>query len=130
MQDELQVRLDKWLWAARFYKTRALAKAAIEGGKVHYDGQRVKPGRIVQRQVHLTLRLGADEREIVIEQLSDKRGPAKIAQTLYSETPESLEKREQARELRKAAGIVAPQGKPDKQQRRQIHRFKRINTNE
>ena len=62
MQDELQVRLDKWLWAARFYKTRALAKAAIEGGKVHYDGQRLKPGRIVQRQVHLTLRLGADER--------------------------------------------------------------------
>ncbi|WP_144392284.1 ribosome-associated heat shock protein Hsp15 [Pleionea sediminis] len=127
---EEKVRLDKWLWAARFFKTRALAKAAIEGGKVHYDGQRVKPGRSAQIDGRVTLRIGFDEKEIIIKSISDRRGPAPEAQKLYEETEESIKSREEARALRKAAGITAPQKKPDKKQRRQIHRFKRINTEE
>ncbi len=126
MQDTEKVRLDKWLWAARFYKTRALAKAAIEGGKVHYDEQRVKPGRLVQLGATISLRIGLDEREVIVDGLSDKRGPATEAQKLYHETEASIERREKAREMRKAAGIVHER-KPDKKQRRQIHRFKRIN---
>lgn len=124
-----KVRIDKWLWAARFFKTRGLAKAAIEGGKVHYQEQRIKPGRIVEVGAEIKLRLGPDERVIIVDAISDKRGPAKIAQTLYHETADSIQKREQARALRQAAGIVHDK-KPDKRQRRQIHRFKRINSSE
>ncbi len=126
MQQQEKVRLDKWLWAARFYKTRALAKAAIEGGKVHYDQQRVKPGRLVQLGAAINLRIGLDEREVVVDALSDKRGSAPEAQKLYHETAASIQRREEARAIRKAAGIVHER-KPDKKQRRQIHRFKRIN---
>jgi len=126
MENQEKVRLDKWLWAARFFKTRALAKAAIEGGKVHWDGQRVKPGKIVQLGDALTIRQGFDEKEVTVERLLDKRGSAPIAQTMYTETAASIKKREEARALRQAAGIKHER-KPDKKQRRQIHRFKRIN---
>jgi ribosome-associated heat shock protein Hsp15 len=126
MSQENRIRLDKWLWACRFYKTRALAKAAIDGGKVHYAGQKPKPGKIVQIGDLIKLRQGFDEKTVQVEALSDKRGSAPIAQTLYSETAESIKKREEITQMRK---LSAPQRgpKPDKKQRRMIHRFKNIN---
>ncbi len=125
MSQEIKVRLDKWLWACRFYKTRAIAKTAIEGGKVHYLGQKPKPGKIVQIGDTIKFRQGFDEKTVVVEQLSDNRGPATIAQTLYRETPESISKREEITQMRK---LAAPQTgrKPDKKQRRMIHKFKNI----
>lgn len=118
------IRLDKWLWACRFYKTRAIAKAAIEGGKIQYDGNKPKPSKIVSVGDRIKLRQGFDEKMVLVTALSDRRQSAPIAQTLYQETKESVQKREQIANLRK---IAAPstQGKPDKKQRRQIHRFKR-----
>lgn len=88
-----RLRVDKWLWAARFYKTRSIAKTAIEGGKVHLDGQRVKVSREISIGERLTVKQGWDEKEVVVKALSDQRGPAPIAQTLYEETPESIERR-------------------------------------
>ena len=122
MSNEEKVRLDKWLWAARFFKTRSLARDAIDGGKVHYDGKRIKPGKAVQAGATLKIRQGYNEKEVIILQVSDKRGPATQAQTLYNETEESKAKREKEQQLRKAAGQDASR-KPDKKQRRQIHRF-------
>lgn len=121
-----KVRLDKWLWAARFFKTRSLAKAAIEGGKVHLDGQRVKVSREIAVGDMLQIRQGWDEKVVQVVQLSDQRRGATEAQSLYAETAESLEKREAQVLARKAAGgmIDRPAGRPSKQQRRQIHRFK------
>ena len=124
MTNTEKVRLDKWLWAARFFKTRAIAKAAIEGGKVHYDGQRVKPGKIVANQARLTIRQGYDLKEVVILAISDKRTAAPIAQTMYEETEQSIAQREKDKLLRQAAGVIS-QKRPDKKQRRQIHRFQR-----
>lgn len=121
-----KVRIDKWLWAARFFKTRSLAKAAIEGGKVHADGQRVKASKeIIVKQV-LTIRQGWDEKDIEVLALSDKRGPAPIAQQLYQETDESITKREAEAAKRKVLrGIdLSPEQRPSKKQRRQIHRFR------
>ncbi|QIL21723.1 S4 domain-containing protein [Thermomonas sp. HDW16] len=116
------VRLDLWLWAARFYKTRALAKHAIETGKVDVGGQRAKPSRSVRiGDVLVVVRL--DERfEIEVTALSDVRGPASIAQTLYRESDASKAAREQARALRNAerAGFKPPETKPDKRARRLI----------
>lgn len=123
-----QVRLDKWLWAARFYKTRSLAKQAIEGGKVRYNGARSKVSKDVEIGAKLTIRQGIDEREIIIEQLSNQRRGAPEALLLYSETAESTQKREQnhhQRKLLNEAGLFPPR-RPNKKQRRQIHRFKRI----
>lgn len=81
-----EVRLDKWLWAARFYKTRAIAREMIEGGKVHYNGQRSKPGKVVELNAELTLRQGNDERTVVVADISAQRRPASEAQQLYRET--------------------------------------------
>ena len=120
-----KVRLDKWLWAARFFKTRALAKEAIEGGKVHCRGERCKPSKEPQVGDELVIRAGYDERTIVIEQLSAVRRGAPQAQLLYRETEDSLSARENAAELRKAGAIgIQTDGRPTKKQRRQIHRFK------
>ena len=127
-----QVRLDKWLWAARFYKTRSLAKQAIEGGKVHYNGARSKVSKDVEIGAKLTIRQGFDERDVIVEQLSDQRRGAPEAQLLYSETADSIQKREQnhrQRKLLNEAGLF-PQQRPNKKQRRQIHRFKRIETDD
>lgn len=128
MTDE-QIRLDKWLWAARFFKTRALAKAAIEGGKVHYDGARAKPSRTVSVGAMLRLRQGFDEKTVEVLALSDKRGPAPVAQTLYRETEESVERREQNAAMRRQASMshAAPAQRPSKKQRRDIQRFKEQN---
>ncbi len=121
-----KLRLDKWLWAARFFKTRSLAKAAIEGGKVHLGGQRVKVSREIAVGDTLQIRQGWDEKVVVVTALSDQRRGAPEAQLLYTETGESVEKRESEAAARKAAGgmIERPASRPSKKQRRQIHRFK------
>lgn len=123
---DIAVRLDKWLWAARFYKTRALARDMIEGGKVHYNGQRSKPGKLVELQAELTLRQGNDERTVVVTALSDKRGPALVAQQLYSETEASIEKREKVALARKMNALTMPhpERRPDKKERRDLLKFK------
>ncbi len=97
-EEDDKVRLDKWLWAARFFKTRALAKAAIESGKVHCRGERCKPGKEPRPGDEFQIRMGFDERTIVVEALSTVRRGAPEAQTLYSETPDSIAK-EKARPL-------------------------------
>lgn len=123
-EDDDKVRLDKWLWAARFFKTRALAKAAIESGKVHWRGERCKPGKEPRVGDEFQIRAGFDERTVVVQALSIVRRGAPEAQLLYSETPESLAKREQAAEMRKAGGLgLTTDGKPNKKQRRQLFQF-------
>lgn len=121
-----KLRLDKWLWAARFFKTRSLAKSAIEGGKVQLGGQRVKVSREISVGTVLHIRQGWDERVVVVRALSEQRRGAPEAQLLYEETPESIARREKESAARKAAGgmIERPAQRPNKKQRRQIHRFK------
>ncbi len=120
-----KVRLDKWLWAARFYKTRSLATAAINGGKVHVDGSRVKPSRSIMPGNKVTIHKEQDEKTVQVKALSDKRGPAKIAVLLYEETAESLALRETRRmEWKVQAQYIAPEKRPNKKQRRHIIRFK------
>jgi ribosome-associated heat shock protein Hsp15 len=121
-----KVRLDKWLWAARLYKTRAIAKQFIEGGKVHYNGQRIKPSRIVEVNAEITLRQGWDEKTIQVLAISDRRKAAKEAQLLYQETEDSIQKRATQTQLRKEMGAAAyiMDHKPNKKERRQIQRFK------
>lgn len=120
------VRLDKWLWAARFYKTRALARTMIEGGKVHYNGQRSKPGKLVEPDAELTLRTGNDIRTIIIKNVSDQRRPADEAQTLYCETAASIEQREKMALARKMNALTMPhpERRPDKKERRDLMKFK------
>jgi len=116
------VRLDLWLWAARFYKTRSLAKAAIEGGKIEVDGQPAKPARAVKSGECLRITRGVEVFEIEVLAISSKRGPANVAQALYTESESSRLRRETEREQRRLAnaGYQAPQGKPDKRARRLI----------
>lgn len=121
------VRLDKWLWAARFFKTRGLARTAIDGGHVHLNGTKAKPSKAVEIGNQLTITKGHTTFEIMVAGLNDQRRPASEAQLLYNETPESIEKREQAA-LRRAAmgsGIMAPSSRPTKKGRRDIVRFQR-----
>jgi ribosome-associated heat shock protein Hsp15 len=123
-RDDDKVRLDKWLWAARFYKTRALAKAAIEGGKVHHRGERCKPGKEPKVGDVYVIRSGFEERSVVVQALSVVRRGAPEAQTLYAETAESIERREKAAEQRKAGALgMQTDGRPSKKQRRQLHQF-------
>jgi len=128
-QDSSKVRLDKWLWAARFFKTRALATEAINGGHVHLNGSRPKPSRPLLVGDELTIRRGQDEYKVVVRELSQKRGPATVAQQLYEESEESLLRREELREQRRlqAAAAPHPAKRPDKKGRRKIIRF--INKN-
>ncbi len=127
MSELTRVRLDKWLWAARFFKTRSLAQQAIEGGKVHCEGQRAKPAKEIQLGARLQIRQGFDEREVIVRGLSEQRGPAPVAQQLYEETAESLAKREaQAEQRRLEARAFDPGDRPSKKQRRQISRFREI----
>ncbi|MCW8346223.1 ribosome-associated heat shock protein Hsp15 [Vibrio sp. ZSDZ65] len=119
------VRLDKWLWAARFYKTRSVARNMVDGGKVHYNGQRSKPSKIVELNAVITLRQGNEEKTVMIERISDQRRGAPEAQTLYSETKESIAKREEFAAQRKLnAHNPSPERRPDKKQRRNIIKFK------
>lgn len=120
------VRLDKWLWAARFYKTRAVAREMIEGGKVHYNGQRSKPSKVVELNATLTLRQGNDQRTVVIKGITDQRRPATQAVMLYEETADSIEKRENVALARKLNALTMPHPdrRPDKKERRDLMRFK------
>ncbi|WP_265531622.1 RNA-binding S4 domain-containing protein [Pseudomonas saponiphila] len=123
-EEEDKVRLDKWLWAARFYKTRALAKAAIESGKVHHRGERCKPGKEPRVGDEYQIRAGFDERTVVVQALSIVRRGAPEAQTLYTETEASIAKREAAAAQRKAGALgVSTDGKPTKKQRRDLFKF-------
>ncbi len=119
------VRIDKWLWAARFFKTRSLAKAAVEGGKVQVAGQRVKPSKDLTLGLLLQVRQGVDSKEIIITGLSEQRRGAPEAALMYQETPSSIVQREQAAAQRKILQAAEPasDGRPSKKQRRQIHRF-------
>ncbi len=126
MSDE--VRLDKWLWAARFFKTRALAQAAVTGGKVHLNGQRAKPSRNVRIGDSIDISRGHFRYEIKVDAVSGRRGPAREAAKLYTETEESVEKRTAIAEdlaLRRRAAPIPPASRPDKRSRRRIIRFTR-----
>lgn len=118
-------RLDKWLWAARFFRTRSLAQAAVEGGKVHYQGQRVKSGHAVRVGAVLEVRSGLDVHEIEVLQLSEQRGPASTARLLYRETAASLARRAAAAEQRRLAPAPDPGTRPDKRQREALRRLQR-----
>jgi ribosome-associated heat shock protein Hsp15 len=126
---ETKVRLDKWLWAARFFKTRSLAKQAIEGGKIHCDGQRVKPSKEISVGITLTVRQDLDEKIILVIALSDQRRGAPEAALLYTETEASIIEREKRSAERKAglASFIISDHRPNKKERRQIHQFQRIN---
>ncbi|MDW6091214.1 ribosome-associated heat shock protein Hsp15 [Vibrio rhizosphaerae] len=122
---EEPVRLDKWLWAARFYKTRSIARNMVDGGKVHYNGQRSKPSKIVEVGATVTLRQGQEEKVVIIDKISDQRRGAPEAQTLYTETEASIQKREAHAMQRKLnAHNPSPDKRPDKKQRRDIIKFK------
>ncbi|GLQ73136.1 heat-shock protein [Vibrio sp. vnigr-6D03] len=120
------VRLDKWLWAARFYKTRSIARNMVDGGKVHYNGQRSKPSKIVELGATILLRQGHEEKTVIIEKISDQRRGAPEAQLLYRETEDSLLKREDNAQKRKLNTLYSPspERRPDKKQRRDIIKFK------
>jgi len=122
-----RLRIDKWLWAARFFKTRSIAKTAIEGGKVHLDGQRVKVSREIAVGETLVIKQGWDEKEVVVLGLSAQRGPASVARELYEETAGSIEKREREAQARKAAGgaVARPTQKPGKHQRKALERLRK-----
>jgi ribosome-associated heat shock protein Hsp15 len=129
---ESGVRLDKWLWAARFDKTRAIARTMIEGGKVHYNGVRGKPSKIVEEGAEVRLRQGNDERTVTILMVSAQRQGATQAQALYCETPESITKREKMALARKMNALTMPhpERRPDKKERRTLLRFKQTNLQE
>ena len=121
------VRIDKWLWAARFFRTRALAKQALEKGQVKIQGVKARPSRDVQVGMLLEVRQGRVVKRVEVMQLSEQRGPASQAAELYRETPESVRAREQEAAMRRAhrAGLELPGGRPDKRQRRQLSALKR-----
>jgi ribosome-associated heat shock protein Hsp15 len=120
-----RVRLDAWLWAARFFRTRTLAKEAVAGGKVEVNGATGKPARVVKVGDALRITRGEERHAIDVMALSSRRGSAVEAQALYRETAESVAAREQAREQRRLSGsdLAKPPGRPDKRARRLIHRF-------
>ncbi|AGY92313.1 hypothetical protein SPICUR_06745 [Spiribacter curvatus] len=121
------VRLDRWLWAARFFKTRRLAVDAIKGGKVDVDGVRAKPARAVRIGQRLVIHKGPQTFEVHVDGLSEQRGPAAQAQMLYTETPDSVRAREQQRESLRAASAAQPRPdhRPDRRDRQRLADFKR-----
>ena len=126
--DDSSMRLDKWLWAARFFKTRQLAIEAISGGKVHVNGQRTKPGKSITTGTQLTITKEPYTWQIEVTRLDPQRRPAELAATLYAESEASLEKRQaeiQSRREERALGGGEDQ-RPNKRERRLIHRFKRL----
>lgn len=120
------VRLDVWLWAARFFKTRSLAKQAIEGGKIQVNDASAKPARAVHVGDQLKIARGVERMQVRVAALSAMRGPAAQAQSLYVESAESLAAREQARDMRRltGAGQDHPASRPDKHSRRRLREFK------
>ncbi|WP_201314859.1 RNA-binding S4 domain-containing protein [Dyella sp. EPa41] len=118
------VRADVWLWAARFFKTRSLAKQAIDGGKIDLNDASCKPAKAVQVGDVFRISRGEERLEVEVLALSDKRGPAPAAQALYRESEASVKAREEAKAQRKLVGAMAPPGRPDKQARRELRRLK------
>ena len=120
-----RTRVDKWLWAARFFKHRSAATEAIDGGKVKLNGVAVKPARDVKAGDRLDITVGEDTRTVIVRAIADKRGSATVAQTLYEETTESIDAREHARDLRKFAATPGADlhGRPTKRDRRRMDRF-------
>lgn len=120
-----KVRLDKWLWAARFFKTRSLAKKAIEGGKVQADKKKVKVSKTISTGETLTVRQGWDEKTVLVIALSEQRRGAAEAALLYEETADSIENRKLQTEQRKShgGGVLAPDSRPTKKQRRMLDKF-------
>lgn len=127
--DDNKIRIDVWMWAARFYKTRSISRAAIQSGKVTYNGQKCKPGKVVEIGAVIRFRAGFDDKEVVVKELSKQRVGAPIAQTLYEETQESLIQREKNQEARKLNVFHSPRPdhKPDKKERRQLLKIKIVN---
>ena len=125
-QEQENYRLDKWLWAARFYKTRTLAREMVDGGKVHYNGQRTKPSKEVEIGAMIKLRQGNDEKEVQVLALSNLRKAAPLAQQLYQETEESIKRREQLAWARKANALSMPnpERRPNNKERRDLLKFK------
>lgn len=123
-----KMRLDKWLWAARFFKTRSLAKQAIEKGQIKIAGVRPKPSREVHVGEELVIEQGFDEKTVTVEGLSEQRGPAAVAQLLYSESAESIAARTAKAEQRKLQALAQPHAdhRPNKQERRQREAFLKI----
>ncbi len=123
---DASVRLDKWLWAARFFKTRSIAREAVSGGKVHLNGNRAKPGRTLNIGDELRIQRGVEEFTITVVELTGARGPANIARTLYAESEDNRLKREKLAEEHKLAREqdASRERRPDKRQRRELVRFK------
>jgi ribosome-associated heat shock protein Hsp15 len=126
------VRLDRWLWAARFYKTRSAAKVAIEGGRVHCGGQRAKPSKEVAVGTELVISRGEVEHTVVVTGIAQRRGSATEAEHLYRETPESVARRAATATQRRltGAGLIAPQMRPGRRDRRELMRLKQSNSEE
>ncbi|HWH50817.1 MAG TPA: S4 domain-containing protein [Gemmatimonadaceae bacterium] len=122
----MSVRLDKWLWAARFFKTRSLATDAVSGGKVEVNGERAKPAKAINPGDEIRVRLAPYEHVLIVRQLGERRGPASVAQTMYEETAASREARERlAAQLKLAppAFVFEDKGRPTKKDRRDLARF-------
>ena len=114
------LRIDRWLWAARFFKTRSSAAAAVSGGKIHLNGQRTKPAKAVREGDRLDIRRGDIRWEITVLATAERRGPPSEARTLYEELPESVERREREREERRVRRLSAGAGRPTKRDRRRL----------
>ena len=121
------MRVDKWLWAARFFKTRSIAKAAIEGGKVHLNNERVKVSREIRVGMELTIQQGFDKKTVMVKALSSVRGGAPAAQLLYEETEVSIARRELLSSQRKLHNLARPEHRPTKKDRRDISKFRQEN---
>ena len=121
-----KVRLDRWLWAARFYKTRSVASEGVKGGKVHVNGERAKAAKMIVVGDEVRVRLGPYEHRVIVRGLSERRGPASVAQKLYEETPDSKAARERLQLQIKQAPALHYEGKgrPTKKDRRQVEKFK------
>ena len=116
------LRIDRWLWAARFFKTRSSAAAAVSGGKVHLNGQRTKPGKAVRAGDRLDIRRGDARWEVTVLATAERRGPANEARALYQELPGSVERRGREREARRERRLAAGAGRPTKRDRRMLDR--------
>ena len=121
------MRVDKWLWAARFFKTRSIAKAAIEGGKVHVNNERVKVSREIRIGMELTIQQGFDKKTVMVKALSSVRGGAPAAQLMYEETEVSIARRELLSSQRKLHNLARPEHRPTKKDRRDISKFRQEN---
>ncbi|ABM61252.1 RNA-binding S4 domain-containing protein [Halorhodospira halophila] len=121
------VRLDRWLWAARFFKTRRLAVEAVQGGKVDVGGGKAKPSRAVRPGDRLTITKAQQRFEVIVRDVAEERGPAKVAETLYEETEASRQRRQQQAEQRRAAAasMPRPSHRPDRRERRRLSAFKK-----